>query len=219
MRILCLANSIREGGRCVAGLNCATGCWARPVMSQVIVRFPDIGPLSTIGFSNLVTSSTSTCRNRRLRCHTKRRTTSFAVQRCKLSAIVLPATICNFANRMEPLPHTWADRVGTDYYNNRGVEEWRSLQLIHPAAVAFQHDHWNPHRWRAVFQHGQNMYSLKVTDPLCTAKLDAGTQVGPDCLLTVSLTAPWAPPDGSHPEACYKLIAAVIGLRQQEAAQ
>ena len=32
MRILCLANSIREGGRCVAGIDYATCRWVRPVL-------------------------------------------------------------------------------------------------------------------------------------------------------------------------------------------
>jgi hypothetical protein len=32
VRILCLANSIREGGRCVAGIDYATGRWVRPVL-------------------------------------------------------------------------------------------------------------------------------------------------------------------------------------------
>jgi hypothetical protein len=96
-----------------------------------------------------------------------------------------------------------------------GIDEWRSLQLVHPPAVHFQRDPHHAQRWRAVFEHGRTSYSLPVTDPLCTAKLDARAPVGPDCLLTVSLGGPWAPRDGGRPEACYKLVAAAIDLRRE----
>ena len=33
-RLICLANSWRPGGRCVAGIDCATGQWVRPVPFQ-----------------------------------------------------------------------------------------------------------------------------------------------------------------------------------------
>jgi hypothetical protein len=102
----------------------------------------------------------------------------------------------------------------TEYFDDRGIEEWRSLQLLRPPSVRFQRDPRNAERWRALFEHGRTRYSLRVTDPLCTAKLDAGVSVRRDCLLTVSLGGPWAPCDGSRAEACYKLVAAVIELRQ-----
>jgi hypothetical protein len=112
----------------------------------------------------------------------------------------------------EPLLHNRSDRVATEYFDDRGIDQWRSLQLVHPPTVYFQRDAHHAERWRAVFEHGRTSYSLRVTDPRCAAKLYTGVAVGTDCLLTVSLGGPWAPRDGSQPAACYKLVAAVIEL-------
>jgi hypothetical protein len=55
-----------------------------------------------------------------------------------------------------------------------------------------------------------NEYVLKLTDPEATRRLEAGERIGPRCLLTLSLTRPWAGNDPSMLKICYKIVAAVI---------
>jgi hypothetical protein len=84
--------------------------------------------------------------------------------------------------------------------------ERRAEQIAYRASA-------DQHRWRARFQDAAgNEYCLKITDAKTTRRLEAGNKISNQSLLTISLTKPWAPSDGSQPERCYKLVAAVIEL-------
>jgi Protein of unknown function, DUF488 len=112
-----------------------------------------------------------------------------------------------------PILHSIDDRVSPEILNNLPPKEWASLQLVKPRRLRFEHDQWDQHRWRARFQDAAgHVYYLKITDASTTRRLEAGDKISDQSVLTISLTKPWAPPDGSKPELCYKLVAAVIEL-------
>jgi hypothetical protein len=89
-------------------------------------------------------------------------------------------------------------------------KQWVSLQLVHSNNVIFDCDPDKKERWRADFSLGKPgaRYYIPVTDPAAAKQLDAGGVIGPDCLLTISLTEPIQVYD--KPELCYKLVAGVI---------
>ncbi len=67
--------------------------------------------------------------------------------------------------------------------------------------------------WVANFQdRAGNDYSLKVTDPDVTRRLENGETISKRSLLTVSMTKPWTPNPQEKPPLCYKVVAAVIEL-------
>jgi hypothetical protein len=108
--------------------------------------------------------------------------------------------------------HSPTDRVAPGVLEQMPFEQWKSLQLVR-AKTAFEPDGWKQGEWRARFEDGSsNSLLLKVTDTNIESRLNAGEELDGDCLLTISLTAPWAPEDESQPERCYKLAAGVIKL-------
>ena len=69
--------------------------------------------------------------------------------------------------------------------------------------------------WRGTIRttNGQSLNDAKITDPVFVEKLNKGYQPTGSCLVTVSLSMPFAPRldwEGEHP--CWKLIAGVIEL-------
>lgn len=122
------------------------------------------------------------------------------------------AELMQYCDDSTPILHTDSDRVAPDDLERLPARKWTSLQLVHAKDVAFHRDYFSPKRWRAHFADSAGSpYSLKVTDPVFTGRLDRGESIGGECLLTVSLTEPWAPDSNSAP-MCWKLVAAVIEL-------
>ena len=91
-------------------------------------------------------------------------------------------------------------------------QQWASVELVHVPRVVFEPDPNKEHRWQARFSMGRlgPDYCLAVTDPEVTLRLNAGAQIKPECLLTVSLTEPIEA--HGRPKLCYKLVAGVIEL-------
>ena len=61
---------------------------------------------------------------------------------------------------------------------------------------------------------GQRLSRLGITDPLFVQKLDQGHDPIVPCLVTISLSMPYRPPDWDKDDPCWKLIAAVIELEE-----
>jgi hypothetical protein len=59
---------------------------------------------------------------------------------------------------------------------------------------------------------GKRKSDVKITDLMFVKKLEAGHQPGKNCLVTVSLSIPWAPLNWEGEIPCWKLIAGVIEL-------
>lgn len=209
--LICLANSIRHDGRCVAGIDVQTGEWVRPVpsggggipYSTTCVAGRPVGNLEVVRIP-LTTTNPSTRYQRENR-----------VMRDAPWTLIRQATIdevMQYCDGAAPILHTDSDRVAPDDLDRLPARRWTSLQLVHAEHVAFHRDHFSPKRWRAHFADSAGSpYSLKVTDPIFTARLDRNESVGEEYLLTVSLTEPWAFDSNSAP-MCWKLVAAVIEL-------
>jgi hypothetical protein len=93
--------------------------------------------------------------------------------------------------------------------------KWRSLELRHVNNAIFSPDPRKKEKWVVSFRANSRLskaFSLSLTDPVATEKLNKGGKIGSNCLLTVSLTEPIAFSQFNLPELCYKLVAAVIEL-------
>jgi hypothetical protein len=77
--------------------------------------------------------------------------------------------------------------------------------------VTFARHYYTPNRWVANFSDpAGNKYSLRITDPEVTRRLEAGHRISKQSLLTISLTKPWAPDQKKMRPFCYKVVAAVM---------
>jgi len=125
----------------------------------------------------------------------------------KVVGKVTAKDVVGFCDNTTPIFYGDGDRVEPGVIEGTPPANWKSLQLVRPRNPRFTG---MGDEWRANFSDGAgNHYGLKVKDPAYVEKLQAG-QHDADCLITVSLTEPWAPRDGTYPEHCYKLAAAVI---------
>ena len=210
-RIVILANSVRPGGRCVAGICTDTGEWIRPVPRDADRAVPDVPSISQINLLDIV--EVPLAGDRPVPPDRYQRENWFVDSwdwRIAGQCSVKDArALCE---SRDVVLHTDSDRVEPAVLDALSPSEWKSLQLI-KAKVEFSRDTWDRNRWRASFKDGRgNLLYLKVTDTAVSAKLDEGEDISEKCLLTISLAGPWTPPDGSQPERCYKLVAGVIEL-------
>ena len=211
-QIVILANSIRPGGRCIAGLSFKTGNWIRPVPQDGSGAIPnshtDIASLDMLDIVNVrIVKGAPQPAHRYQKENRIVRNYDWAKEG------KLPAeNVFQCCEETPTILHSKNDRVDPRVLEKLPPTEWKSLQLIR-TQVLFHRDSRKESRWRACFyDRSGNYLSINVTHPPTTQKLNAGEQVGPECLLTVSLASPWTPVDGSQPERCYKVIAGVITI-------
>lgn len=219
VEIICLANSIKDGGRCVAGLRMDSRGWVRPVgpgngtLSRSDRELdsggePEVLDVIAVGLDQHVPQAYQA--------------ENWSLTRSKWQLVSRPAPVATASilrphlERGPDLLLGQTDRVALSQLDPKLPQ--RSLTLVIPERV----------RWfrttsvkgyaqaRAEFELGDASYSLVVTDPLWKARvvqLPAGSHDGPalgleaeqPVMLTVSLAGPLQ-------DTCYKLVAAVIPL-------
>jgi len=210
-RIVILANSIRPGGRCVAGICTETGEWIRPVPRDTGRAVPNATSISRISLLDIVDVPLAEDR--------PSPPDRYQYENWFVDSWTWEVVGRWSVKQVEPfieseaiILHTVNDRVEPPYLDSLPPEQWKSLQLV-KSKVTFSKDSWATRRWRASFKDGSgNLLYIRVTDPVISDRLDRHENLSRECLLTVSLTEPWAPDDGSQPERCYKLVAGVIEL-------
>lgn len=205
--IIILANSFKPGGRCIAGIDNRTGEWIRPI-SRENRAIPN-HVAGNIKLLDVVKISFATD----LPKDRYQRENRF-VQSWDWEVIsnVSPQYIRKYCENDSVILHSHSDRVAPEVLDKMPFNEWKSLQLVR-ADVSFRRDHWKQNQWRASFNDGAGKnLNLKVEYHESVAKLNNGQKIVPNCILTISLAGPWAPPDGSISEQCYKLVAGVIEL-------
>ena len=209
--VVILANSIRPGGRCVAGISLKTGKWVRPVSREDDRAVPNVPSIRRLRLLDIVEVPLAQDKPTPIdRYQIENRFVDTwdwpRIFTCPIEDVL------KYCEKNEVILHTNNDRVDTSYLDTLPDNEWKSLELV-KARATFSMDVWEKNRWRVEFQDGTgHCLSLKVTDPGICNKLNRGVDVARKCLLTVSLAGPWAPPDGSQPERCYKLVAGVIEI-------
>lgn len=211
-RLICIANSRRPDGRCVAGIDVDTREFVRPVGQQT-----DGIPEHRVYFDGRLLAvgdkfEVELRRPRQISPY-QRENQTIVNWNWKHRGRASLKPLVKYCDDTTPILHSTSDRVAPAMLDELPPEEWQSLQLVRPRKPQFERDYWDQHRWRVRFRDkGKNEYYLRITDPVATHKLESGKSIGTDVLLLVSLAKPWAPPDGSKPPMCYKLVATVIEL-------
>jgi hypothetical protein len=212
-RLICLANSRRDGGRCVAGIDIDSGLWIRPLPprggaipeEKTFLGGRLFAPLDVIELE-LYPPTFATrfqCENRLMQNWNWR-----------LAGRVHPADVVKYCGKENKVLHGPGKTVHPAELERLPPEKWTSLQLIHAANASFEPDPRMAIRWQVRFSPlpAGPVYCLNITDPEATLRLNRKEKIRPDCLLTVSLTEPREFKEYDKPELCYKLVAAVIEL-------
>jgi len=210
-RLICLANSWRPGGRCIAGIDAESGEWVRPVppgggpiaegRTRVAGRL--LLPLDVVEIELAPpTYSTRFQRENRVVLNWKWR----------LLGQVTPSEVLRYCSKGRTVLHSSGKVVEPAYMARLPPKDWASLDLVRATNVSFVPDPRKENRWQVSFSmvRFSRKYCLTLTDPEATRRLEGGGQVRSECLLTVSLTEPIAM--HGMPGLCYKLVVAVIEL-------
>ncbi len=204
-QIICLANSKKLGGRCLAGIDIETREWIRPVsdlehqeitwtMRQINGVEPKL--LDVIEIPLQATGDDIGCQpeNRLL-----------DQGNWQLAKQLAPADISIYYESDDMILHNHGSSVPFEEFSNMSRDDWKSLQLIHNNDISFKPDGYKD-KWRAHFNNGSNIHlAIPVTDPIILTKLHAGQTISNECIMTISL-------GGSFRGICYKLVAGIIEL-------
>jgi len=211
MKIICLANSYKYNGRCIAVLNEA-GQWVRPVSSSKkraidketrIIDGSEPQILDILEIPLHAHGPVESCQpeNKLLKDG-----------QWKKVGQVRPKDLLKYCEDDSVILHNNLDHVRASCFRMIPSYGWKSLKLIRNKNVVFKQDENNKAKWRANFVNSKGTaLSLRVTDPAICGWLEQGKRISKDCLLTVSMATGWSP-DKRTAKRCYKFVAGVIEL-------
>lgn len=212
---VCLANSRKHGGRCIAGIEPATGAWIRPVSDlddgrvERATRLID-GREPRPGERLVVPLSSS---GPDFGCQGENRT--IQGDRWRSMGTLDWDGLCALAGGEELILHNDENYVTVEYLRSLPREHRRTLQLVEAYDFRVYSTGLSAnggHKWRGTFvnRRGRRMNGM-ITDPLLVERLESGHRPPEHCLITVSLSMPYRPDDWEGDDnPCWKLIAAVI---------
>jgi hypothetical protein len=215
-KIICLSNSLKLSERCIAGIDVNSGKWVRPVCDSLypqdgrvpektrIVegREPELLDILEIPLDDTGNDFGFECEN-----------LTILDGEWKLFGKAKPNDLIASCGNFSTILHNSAKYVNPSYLQSLCFHERRTLQLIQ--TNNFSATRSSSSGWRGTIRttSGQSLTDAKITDPMFVEKLNKGHQPTGICLVTVSLSMPFAPHqdwEGEHP--CWKLIAGVVEL-------
>jgi hypothetical protein len=207
-QIVCLANSYKHEGRCIAGIDIDIGKWVRPVpKSRDAIyneRFidgsyePQLLDLLEIPIGEQAPDEGCQPENRYLAKGGWRKLRH-------LSTSDIEQYIKNTAD----LLHNKESKVDPEIFTQMPRNRWKSLQLIQVIDPSFSLNPWK--KTHCTFNYSGTSYKLKVTDPAIINKIKKGVEISKKCLFTISMATPYKTPAYKIPY-CWKMVAGVIEL-------
>lgn len=208
-RIICLANSKKGGGRCIAGIDLSTELWVRPIgrgHEGAIgnERFinncePQLLDVLEIPLGGLADDHGCQPENRR-----------FGTSRWKISGTISKEKALSYAEDTKLILHNNQRKVDPDIFKTLPKSSWKSLQLIYVSDANFKYiKKWD--RSEVSFTYSNRKHKIKITDLLIIDRLKKDKSINHECLLSVSLAAPYQAKCDDKP-FCYKMVAGVIEL-------
>jgi len=216
-RIICLANSWKLEERCIAGIVIDSGKWIRPVCDSL---YPEDGrvprPIRLIGgrepelLDILEIPLADTGNDFGFECENL----SILTGRWQCLGKVKPTDLLKYCSSFPYILHNSWKYVNPSYLQSLPFHQRRTLQLVQVVSFSVERrtNSKGNSEWRGTIQasNGQRLVGAKITDPVFVNKLETGHQPKNNCLITVSLGIPWAPPEWDGEDPCWKLIAGVI---------
>lgn len=218
MEIICLANSLKHQGRCIAGIDPTSGQWVRPVSYLDDGRIP-------LGNSSIPVEQISILDRVTIPIDRYQKKHGYEVENIRYQNQLWQIT--GTASIVQLLRYRELSLLYPDYGKAipfqflKSIDPVRTLQLIEVTAFSCYKDdrhqgsQWSDRdKWRGIIrdsQYGLQTYHLSITDPVAIEKLKQGKPLSSHCLLCLSLSQPWHP-DPNHELFCYRLIAGIVEI-------
>lgn len=213
-KIVCLANSRKNGERCIAGIDLDSGKWVRPVYEMgryandgripigvrlIKGREPELLDIIEIPLSHTGNNFGFECENQ-----------SILPGEWRYLGKAQAADLLEHCSQSQHILHSSGRSVSPDYLKAQPFGQRRTLELVHAHNFSAYKSRWSG--WQGTFSSDDiSQFDAKITDPDLTRKLEGGCSPGNECLLTISLSMPFSPGGSSEP-LCWKLIAGVIEM-------
>lgn len=207
MRVVCLANSYKHQGRCIAGIDQLSGEWIRPISNLDDGRIPVDSSLIKVEEISILDIVDIPFNSSAIR-------TGHEIENCSYTDS--PWQIIGKANSSDLLRHCEHELLYSDYGRVipfdyfRQLSPVRTLQLIEVKSLCcYKND---SSKWKGVIadkKYDFSNFELSITDPIALEKLNEGEFLSPHCLLCMSLSQPFIP-FNPNAQFCYRLIAGII---------
>ncbi|GBF79870.1 dual OB domain-containing protein [Aphanothece sacrum] len=221
-QLICLANSWKKGERCLAGVDVTTHQWIRPICKDypedgrvpATIRLineqePALLDIIEIPLENEGNDFGFEAENYWIGEGKWRK-----VGQAKVSDIVC---CCGYYWN---ILHNNNKYVTVPFLQHLPKAERRTLQLVYtrdfqvigiPRSTGITN-------WKGsvITVNGQILENVSITDPKLTERLDQGENIQGACLVTISLSMPRIPPGWEGGDPCWKLIAGVIELTEND---
>jgi len=209
MEIICLANSFKHQGRCIAGIDRQSGRWVRPISSCDDGRIPTNNryiPVHRIGVLDILRIPVCDINDR----------VGHEIENVRYAnsawEIIGKAEIANLLKYREAelLFPQYGKSIPYAYLQTQAPV--RSLQLVEVKSFVCHQN--SQGKWRGIIADEKYDFAdmeLSITDPVALEKLNRGQTISPHCLLCLSLSQPFQK-EPTSPPLCYRLIAGVIEL-------
>lgn len=203
-QIICLANSIKHNGRCIAGIDISTGLWVRPIGTQQEGAVGNVRLINGCEPQLLdVLEIPIGSKANNLGCQPEN-VELLPGTWSKISSVPL-GEISQYVENTPHLLHNCERGVSLEYFADKPKDKWKSLQLIEIRNARFFRDNYMGNiKRKCSFNYNDAHYTLPVTCPSFDSYVD--TTIG--CYLTVSLAGPIS--FDSSPPTCWKMVAGVI---------
>ncbi len=204
-RIVCLANSYKRGGRCIAGIDLDTGQWVRPIGNghegaigeERIINGAEPKILDVLEIQLDGDADDRGCQpeNKVFKSSPWRKVGTMSVDE-----------IIKYTENSHFLLHNHDKKVLPSYFRDEiPSSQWKSLQLIQVENSLFSK---KPRgKIKCDFIYSSQSYTLPAPCP----EADSYLRQGGSYILTISLAGPFAREIGDE-EYCYKMVAGAIKL-------
>lgn len=216
-RIIVLANSLKHGDSCLAGIEINTGKWVRPVTDledgrvrrshmKLGCHIPGVLDILDIPLDVTGPDFDFESENR-----------TILTGRWYVRGRASPHDLLRYAKRPHYILHNHRKYVTIEEMKQKPLPKRMTLQLIQVDDFTTRDTRGlstEKHDWKGIVSSGGRVLDLPITDPAFCGKLNTGHRPSKSCLLAMSLSMPHRPPDWGADEApvCWKLIAGVIEL-------
>jgi hypothetical protein len=208
MEIICLANSYKHQGRCIAGLDISTGHWIRPVSELEGGRIPTKNKSLNVESIRLLDIIDIPIISNRCKGH-EYENYCYHDQPWR---VIGQAEIAHLIQYCESslLYSNFGKSIPFIYLQNQSP--LRTLQLIEVKQLVCHSKGFG--KWKATILdeiYDIADFELSITDPVALDKLNRGESISQHCLVCLSLSQPWRP-NPSDELMCYRLVAGIIEL-------
>ena len=195
--VLCLANSKKEGERCIAGIDVRTGQWVRPISrhspkGEVSLRERQVDgqepqPLDLIQMDLAHEGPTGFDY-----CHAKENRWIEPTPWTK-SGMAGARDLHRYLCQTDRILHSHAKYTHPDVIEAKPLAERTTLELRQLQHLEFDQA---GGKWKATLTTTQGIVlrGISVTDCVLTEQLNAGRAIGQKGYAVISLSVPWTPP-------------------------